>query len=170
MLQINELLFLTFYEKNMRSILLAFLLGLLIQPVSAQSSEKKALKSFINSFFEALHEKDTTYIAAQFKEGAVLSTQFVSEGTTTLFSSDVSAFLENIYAFKDQEMEETVKGIKIHIDGDLAHLWMKYKFYFNGELQHVGSNSFSMIKENGKWIIRDLIDTYYPVENKKGGQ
>lgn len=154
----------------MRTLLLSFLIILAIKPVYSQSSEKKALKVFIEKFFDALHEKDTTYLAAQFKEGAVLSTQFVSEGTPTLFSSDVSAFLENIYAFKDQEMEETVKCLKIHIDGDLAHMWMKYKFYFNGELQHTGSNSFSMIKEDGKWIIRDLIDTYYPVENKKGGQ
>jgi hypothetical protein len=154
----------------MRTLLLSFLIALPITPVYSQSSEKKVLKVFIDNFFDALHEKDTTYLAAQFKEGAVLSTQFVSEGTPTLFSSDVSAFLENIYAFKDQEMEETVKCLKIHIDGNLAHMWMKYKFYFNGELQHTGSNSFSMIKEDGKWIIRDLIDTYYPVENKKGGQ
>ncbi|MFZ9027384.1 MAG: hypothetical protein ACO2Z9_00125 [Crocinitomicaceae bacterium] len=154
----------------MRTLLLSFLITLAVTPVYSQSSEKKALKIFIKNFFEALHKKDTTYLGAQFREGAVLSTQFVSEGTPTLFSSDVSAFLENIYAFKDQEMEETVKHMKIHIDGDLAHLWMKYKFYFNGELQHIGSNSFSMVKENGRWVIRDLIDTYYPVENKKGGQ
>jgi hypothetical protein len=136
----------------------------------SQTGDKKALKNFMNEFFDALHKKDTTYLSAQFKRGAVLSTLFISEGTTTLFSSDVVAFLENIDAFKDQEMEETVKRIKIHTDGDLAHLWMKYKFYFNGELQHVGSNSFSMVRENGTWLIRDLIDTYYPVENKKGGQ
>lgn len=154
----------------MRALLLSFVLFLAIAPVYSQSSEKKALKLFIDKFFDAIHEKDTTYLAAQFKEGTLLSTQFVSEGTPTLFSSEVSSFLENIYAFKDQEMEETVKGLKIHIDGDLAHLWMKYKFYFNGELHHTGSNSFSMIKENGKWIIRDLIDTHYPIDNKKGGQ
>lgn len=134
-------------------------------------SEKKELKKFVSTFFEALHKKDTSYLAGQFKEGTVLSSQFVSEGQTVLFSSDVNAFLENIYAFKEHEMEEVVKCMKIHIDGDLAHLWMKYKFYFNGELQHTGSNSFSMVKVDGKWLIRDLIDTYYPVEkNKKGGE
>lgn len=153
----------------MKRLLLSLPFVLLCLSINAQRADKKELKQFVSTFFEALHEKDTAALSAKFKDGAVLSTQFVSEGETTLFSSDVSAFLENIYAFKDQKMEEKVKCMKIHIDGNLAHLWMDYKFYFNDQLQHTGSNSFSMVKENGKWLIRDLIDTYYPVEGKKKG-
>ena len=55
---------------------------------------------------------------------------------------------------------EKITDYKVQIDGNMAHVWTPYEFYVNGQLSHIGVNSFTMVKEpNGEWKIVHIIDT-----------
>lgn len=154
----------------MNKSVLAVIFTVTLSTAFSQRALKSELKQFVHQFFDAMNSKDTTYLRSQFMEGTGLSTVIPTDEETLLLSSDVTTFLSNMYEFEGFPMEEKVSKIKVHVDKDLAQVWMKYEFYFDGKLHHTGHNSFGLVRLNGKWLIRDLIDSYNPVENKKGGQ
>jgi hypothetical protein len=57
------------------------------------------------------------------------------------------------YIPKDMKIYEKVLEYKDTIDVDLSHVWTPYEFYVNDALNHFGYNSFTLIKENEKWLI-----------------
>jgi hypothetical protein len=57
------------------------------------------------------------------------------------------------------KFEERILNYNVQIDGNLAHVWTPYEFYINDQLSHIGTNSFTLYNDNGKWQIIHLIDT-----------
>ena len=59
----------------------------------------------------------------------------------------------------DQKWEEKILGYSVQVDGNMAHVWTPYEFWFNGDFSHCGVNSFQLFHDNGTWKIIYLIDT-----------
>ncbi|MFT5253690.1 MAG: hypothetical protein ACI87N_002733 [Flavobacteriales bacterium] len=59
----------------------------------------------------------------------------------------------------NQKWDERLLGYQVDIDGNLAHVWTPYEFWFNDAFLHCGANSFTMAKfDDGRKIIH-LIDS-----------
>ena len=47
----------------------------------------------------------------------------------------------------------------VRIDNDLAVVWAPFEFRIDGKLDHCGTDLFSLVHNNGKWLIGSLAAT-----------
>ena len=58
-----------------------------------------------------------------------------------------------------QTWDERLLSYTVQIDGNLAHVWTPYEFWFNGAFSHCGANAFTLARSNDGWKIVHLIDS-----------
>jgi hypothetical protein len=44
------------------------------------------------------------------------------------------------------------------VDREIAMAWNSYEFYFDGVVHHVGTHIWSLLNQDGKWVISGLAD------------
>ena len=59
----------------------------------------------------------------------------------------------------EQQWDERLLEYRVQIDGNLAHVWTPYEFWFNGNFSHCGANAFTLAKTDDGWKIIHLIDS-----------
>jgi len=123
-------------------------------------SQENSPKATVEAFFTAFHQKDSVALKAFCHKDISLQTVANTKNGTQLKSDKFKDFLKSIASIpNNMKIYEKLLEYKVTIDGDLAHVWTPYEFYVNDTLRHIGANSFTMIKENDKWLIVHLIDT-----------
>jgi hypothetical protein len=135
---------------------------LLITSLSfSQSSEKQAVQSTIEQFFEGFHKQDSTIVLETIhKDIKMQSIGTNREGNSVLNTSEFEKFINSIISIpKDKTFKEDILGYTIQIDGNMAHVWTPYQFWFDGNFSHCGVNSFQLFKDDGHWKIIYIIDT-----------
>ena len=123
-------------------------------------SQENSPKATIEAFFTAFHQKDSLTLRTFCHKDISLQTVANTKNGTQLKSDKFEDFLKSIASIpNNMKIYEKLLEYNVTIDGDLAHVWTPYEFYVNDTLSHIGANSFTMIKENDKWLIVHLIDT-----------
>ena len=84
------------------------------------------------------------------------STIFTSTFAQNQFSEADAHKVVNRQA--DQKWDERLLDYKVEIDGNLAHVWTPYEFWFNENFSHCGANSFTLAKFDDGWKIIHLIE------------
>ena len=130
--------------------------------LSAQSAfdENKA-KGIIDTFFEGFHKGDTLMMRSVLANEVQLQTAFTNkEGGNELRTDSIDKLLNAIAArTADQKWDERLLDYKVQIDGNLAHVWTPYEFWYNDTFSHCGANAFTLVKTNSGWKIIHLIDS-----------
>jgi hypothetical protein len=130
--------------------------------ISSQTdlSEKEA-REIIDIFFDGFHQGDTLIMKAVMAPDLVMQTAFTdNEGFERITTSDASNLLNAIASRpKTQKWEEKLLGYTVQIDGNLAHVWTPYEFWFNDTFSHCGANAFTLAKTPDGWKIIHLIDS-----------
>jgi hypothetical protein len=128
---------------------------------SQNSFSEKDAKQLIDTFFEGFHKGDTIIMKSVMVENLPNQTVFTNkEGKANVINSDISEFLKAIGSrSSDQVWEEKLLDYKVQIDGNLAHVWTPYEFWFNGNFSHCGANAFTLAKTDDGWKIVHLIDS-----------
>lgn len=124
------------------------------------SSEEKAIKNTINTFFDGLHKGDSSIVRSTLHPTIKLQTTFTNkEGKNVLLTDSKEKVLTNIANKKPEHTYlEKLLSWNIKIDGNLASVWTPYEFYLNGKFSHCGANSFQLFNDNGTWKIIYLVD------------
>lgn len=129
--------------------------------ISAQNqSEEKAIKKVISTFFDALHQGDSTLMKSTLHQDLKIQTTFTNkEGDKQLRTQTKAQLLKGVASKKvsDKYLEKLL-SYTIKIDGNLASVWTPYQFYLNGNFSHCGANSFQLFNNNGQWEIIYLVD------------
>ena len=127
----------------------------------AQDNAKLEVKNTIISFFDAFHKQDSIALKSLASENIILQTIGKNrEGVTRLRTEEFSKFLKSIVSIpKDKTFKEKLLDFNIQIDGEMAHAWTPYEFWFDGKFSHCGVNSFQLIKMEDQWKIVYLVDT-----------
>lgn len=145
----------------MKNLSYVFLIILFSKGLSAQEkTDQSEIKAVIETFFEGLHNGDSTKIRSTLhKDLKIQTTSTTKEGNKLLRNETVSAFLTSVANKKPEHVYfEKLLSYDIKIDGNLASVWTPYEFYFNGNFSHCGANSFQLFNNNGKWEIIYLVD------------
>jgi hypothetical protein len=123
-------------------------------------SQENSPKATIEAFFSAFHQKDSLTLRTFCHKDICLQTVANTKNGTQLKSDQLEDFLKSIASIPNtMKIYEKLLDYKVTIDGDLAHVWTPYEFYVNDTLSHIGANSFTLVRENNKWLIVHLIDT-----------
>lgn len=145
----------------MRSIFIfIFLLNCALLNAQADFTETEA-RGLIDTFFEGFHSGDTlkmrSVMAAQVPMQTAYSNQ---EGKHILNTGSANDILKAVAIRpKDQHWDERLLDYKVSIDGNLAHVWTPYEFWYNGEFRHCGANAFTLARTDTGWKIIHLIDS-----------
>ena len=129
--------------------------------LNAQNSDNEDVEATIVHFFEAFHKQDTTALKEMTKGNISMHSISVNkDGETTLSETDYFQFVKNIASIpKDKIFEEKIFDFIIKVDGNMAHAWVPYEFWYQEKLSHCGVNSFQLIKEEDNWKIIYLVDS-----------
>jgi len=128
----------------------------------SQSSFSEAdAKGIIDIFFEGFHKGDTLLMKSVMTNDIVLQTAFSDkEGKNKVITEPVEGLLNAISNRpEDQQWDERLLDYKVQIDGNLAHVWTPYEFWYNGAFLHCGANAFTLAKKDDGWKIIHLIDS-----------
>ena len=128
---------------------------------SQDSFSENDAKQLIDTFFEGFHKGDTLIMKSVMVENLPNQTVFTNkEGKANVIDGNISEFLKAIANRPaDQVWEEKLLDYKVQIDGNLAHVWTPYEFWFNGNFSHCGANAFTLAKTEEGWKIVHLIDS-----------
>lgn len=118
-------------------------------------------KEVVDEFFIGFHSKDSVALQKVCHVDMVLQTITNAKENSRLKTEKTADFYKSIASIPENiKILEKIIDYKIQIDGNMAHVWTPYEFYVNGQLSHIGVNSFTMVKEpEGEWKIVHLIDT-----------
>jgi hypothetical protein len=73
--------------------------------------------------------------------------------------------VERIPSDDPRELSEIISAQPtILIDRDIAMAWTPYEFYIDGVLDHVGSDIWGFVKQDGKWLVSILADNSHKPE------
>lgn len=130
-----------------------------------QETEEDVVKKAVVDFFIGFHQRDRFKMEDTAIKDVVMQTIAKDkEGKTLVKTESYDDFVSSILAIpKDAFFEEKLLNLNIQIDGDMAHVWAPYEFWFNNEFSNCGVNSIQLVKIDGNWKIVYLIDTRWKV-------
>ena len=133
----------------MRKTFLFFLTLFLSFSALAQSEEEKAVLAVVDTFFQAIEDKDTT-VANQVlhPDGQFFATL---EGGR-LIRMTHKAYIKRMPMGKGHPVERYWNP-EVHIRGDIATVWAPYDFYVDDKFSHCGIDALDMVRTEGKWMI-----------------
>lgn len=129
--------------------------------VGQTSNPEIEVKKTIDTFFEGFHKGDTILMKSVLSDKIVLQTAVKDrQGKDKLLTEELKELTLAIgNRPADQKWDERLLDYQIQVDGNMAHAWTPYEFWFNGQFSHCGVNSFQLFQEDGDWKIIYLIDT-----------
>jgi len=135
--------------------LLLLILLLSFHPLSAQHP-----KEVIETFFEAFHQKDTTFLKDFFMHDARLTSVQNSLDGVKAKEESVEDFIKAIGSIPDDlSFEERLLDFNVVDASGMTLVLTPYEFYVNGRFSHCGTNVFTLVKKESKWKILALYDT-----------
>lgn len=126
--------------------------------IKAQSSED-SVRSAVNQLFTAMKNADSALLVSSFADSAILQTVIDKNGKVEIKSEVIADFARQVGKMQKGILDERIQFDIIRIDGALAIVWAPYQFYYKGKFSHCGTDSFQLVRINGKWKIQYLIDT-----------
>lgn len=118
-------------------------------------------RNLIDTFFEGFHKGDTILMKSIMAEDMIMQTAFSDKEGNNMIKNDSASGLLIAIANRpeSQKWDERLEDYIVQIDGNLAHVWTPYQFWFNDTFSHCGANAFTLAKLNDGWKIVYLIDS-----------
>lgn len=144
-----------FRAKGLYSIALgALVVGFLILSRGRARPDEHPVFVPINLFFDGLAKRAPSAIEASAIPGAT----FVSMQYGTLEQMTFEQLAQRV-GTGTTHIDERIHDPLVRIDNDLAVVWAPFEFRIDGKLDHCGTDMFSLVHNNGKWLIGSLSAT-----------
>jgi hypothetical protein len=130
----------------------------IVTPSRAQTTED-SVKAAVNLLFTGMIRSDAAMIRSSFTDSAILQSIVEKDGKTKTRTESIEEFAQSISKLEKGVADERIRFDVIKIDGPLAIVWAPYSFYYKGQLNHCGVDSFQMLLVDGVWKIQYLVDT-----------
>ena len=122
----------------------------------AQNTSEKEIIKPIENLFNAMKSADSLGVKNAFSGSAIMQTFGKNQEIRT---DKVEDFAKQVGASQAGDLDERFTIYKILVDGNMASVWVPYRFYYKGNYSHCGVNSFQLAKLNNEWKIQYIIDT-----------
>ncbi|WOI23656.1 nuclear transport factor 2 family protein [Nonlabens ulvanivorans] len=127
--------------------------------------EKVKPADAVIKFFEYFHQKDTLAMREMMADKVTINSLIISESNgRRVIDTTVDDFLKGIAQIPDSvSFEERLIQIKTTNSVDIATVSTSYEFYMNKGFTHNGTNVFTLIYIDDKWMVAGITDTrQYP--------
>lgn len=125
-------------------------------PVAAQSPDHEAAYQVITRLFDSMRARDTAAMRSAFVPNASMQSLTASG---VKFDA-VDGWINSIgRAPAGLLLDERLANPVIHVDGDLANVWVDYWFFAGDRFSHCGVDAFLLAKQGGTWKVFSVVDT-----------
>ena len=139
---------------RLAALLLCFALALAFaNTLHGTTPEEAAVLAPIAALFDGMTKHDKGLMRQQLLPGGMVT--LLRNGQAVQLHFD--AFLDRLPS-GTQRLEERIHDPVIHIDHDVAVIWAPYDFYIDGKIDHCGTNIFSLLNHDGRWLISGAAD------------
>jgi hypothetical protein len=143
----------------MKKISTCILLFFMMYTGKAQS-DSLAIVGTIQTFFKGMQSWDTAIINTSLDSTIFFySIAQDKNGHTVLSPETRESFYTQVTGLKGRKYAEQLLSYDIKTDGNLAMVWSPYKFYFEGNFSHCGTDVFTLVKRDIGWKILGITDT-----------
>jgi hypothetical protein len=145
---------------------IAAVVALAAAPAAAQTTAtttpEQDVMAVVTLMFEGFAKKDTTMIRGTLADDVKLVSAFNNrEGKPMVRAETMDKFLAGI-ASAPGSLDERLFDPEVRIDGNLATVWVKYEFWYDGKYSHCGFDSFQLARGEAGWKIFSIADTRRP--------
>jgi len=119
------------------------------------SPQEKEVIAALQCVLDGLAARDKNMIAAQLLPGG--SATLMRNGKPVQMAFD--RFAERLSAPGTDTRQERIYDPVVHVDNNIAYIWTRFDFVLNGKIDHCGTDSASLVKVDGRWLIASLGDT-----------
>jgi hypothetical protein len=116
--------------------------------------DDRAVLAPVNMLFDGMAKRDGPAVVASAIPGAT----FVSQQYGTLQQITFEQFGQRI-GMGTTHIDERIHDPLIRVDNDLAVVWAPFEFRIDGKLDHCGTDLFSLVHTDGRWLIGSLSAT-----------
>ncbi len=122
----------------------------------AQSAAHDSAYAVVTRLFEAMRARDTTAMRAAFVANASMQS-LTADGIT--FDA-VDGWIGSVgRARAGLVFDERLANPVIHVDGDLASIWVDYWFFAGDRFSHCGVDAFQLVRRAEGWLVFSVVDT-----------
>lgn len=123
-----------------------------------QPSPEEAVLEAVESFFQALQEKDAEGLREVVAPQARIMGIRLSETGPDLQVTDFQDFIARVVE-SDVEMKEDDFDVRVEVRGDLANVWQEFNFFMDGRLTQCGTEAIHLLRFPDGWKILHLSET-----------
>ena len=137
--------------------LFAAVISFVSSPISlhALTPSEKAVLAPVNALFDGMAKRDPAGMKEPLLPGGTMVLMRDGKPVTLSFE----AFAENVGKPETTHIEERIHDPLVRIDHDLAVVWAPFEFLVDGKVDHCGTDLFSLVRKDGKWLIASVADT-----------
>ena len=137
-------------------LLVLSLSGSLLQVSSeATNQEQQEILAPVKDMFDGMSKRDASRIKQPLLPGGTMV--LMRDGTPVQMTFD--AFAERVGRPGTTHIEERIHDPLVRIDHDLAVVWAPFEFLVDGRIDHCGTDLFTLVRKDGKWLIASVADT-----------
>lgn len=125
-------------------------------PAQAQSTDHDAAYQVVQKLFDAMRARDTSAMRSAFVPNASMQTL---SATDVKFDA-VDGWITGVArARTGLVLDERLANPVVHVDSNLANIWVDYWFFAGDRFSHCGVDAFLLAKHDGRWRIYSVVDT-----------
>lgn len=124
-----------------------------ITPLQAATPEEQAVLAPLQALFDAMAKHDKSAVRDQLLPGGMVTLKRGDQIVQMHFDS----FVDRVGAGTDR-IEERIHDPIVHIDDDIAIIWVPYEFLLEGKVHHCGTDIAHLVRRDGHWLIAGIAD------------
>jgi len=127
-------------------------------PARAQSEEKAVVQA-ITRLFDGMRTRDTALMRSLMAPEARLLGIDERSGAPKLQAIDPSLWIGSVGRGTGPGPDERIFDPVVHVDGNIAQVWVYYELWVGTRLNHCGYDAFFMAKLADGWKVAQVADT-----------
>lgn len=132
----------------------ATLTALLISSHAATRQERAVLAP-VTALFDGMSKRDAEAIKKPLLSGGSLVLMRDGKPIQMTFED----FAERVAKPGTTHIQERIHDPLVRVDHDLAVVWAPFDFLEDGKVDHCGTDLFSLVRTDGRWMIASIADT-----------
>lgn len=121
----------------------------------AAAPEEQAVLAPVMAMFDGMAKRDPTAIKKPLLAGGTMV--LMRDGRPMQMTFE--AFADRVGRPGTTQIEERIHDPLVRIDHDLAVVWAPFEFLVDGKVDHCGTDLFSLVHTDGRWLIASVADT-----------
>lgn len=139
----------------MRILIQLTLLAAMAAPLALAADPATGVVAAVQKVFDAMAAKDTAALDGAFLPDARLVSVGPDGRVTSVAAADWAARIGGM----SEAILERMWSPKVLMDGRMATLWAPYDFHRAGKFSHCGTDTVTLIEQQGVWKVASLIYT-----------